>query len=104
MGVRSPKLYSRLESIRADKTALASFAEYLIQTIADLTQTGRSLDNYCVLSSQYDGCDWFTIAQGTKEYCIGYADARNDRSIVACGTFICWPEDQYGDAVEGTIV
>lgn len=100
MSVREAKLRSKLAALRGNAEGLYGFAEYLVGTVGAMSALKRGMpDNYRVLCPHYAGHLWWPVATGTKDYCIGVAETRNDRSIVVCGTFVCWPEDQWGNPV-----
>lgn len=107
MSVRTAKLRSRLDSIKryGDKPDdLRAFAEHLLRVVDELSLAQLQPENYRVLSPMWHGPHaWFEVASGGKLYCIGYADAQSNGSIVACGRFVCYPEESYGDEVEGDI-
>jgi len=39
---------------------------------------------------------YMAIEWGTRDYCIGFAEARGE-CFVACGATIVWPEDRWGE-------
>ena len=57
--------------------------------------------NYAVLSPHYPPAAWWPVRTGSNAYCTGYADALQDGSIVACGAFVCWPEERWGEILDG---
>lgn len=55
-------------------------------------------DNYRVLSRNGDG--WWEHETGTRDYCIGYCDGGGG-DVVACRNMIVYPDEQWGDEIEG---
>lgn len=57
----------------------------------------RGRANYRVVSPHYESQPWETVCEGTREYCVGFAEGQHDAACrVVCGTFIVWPEAWYG--------
>jgi hypothetical protein len=51
---------------------------------------------YRVINVQEYDPPGLQVFDGTRNTCIGYASAQSG-CIVACGSFIVWPEEQWGD-------
>lgn len=81
-------------------------ALHILDRFNELAQAQRNpLSGYDVFVPGYDG-KWLSIAEGSKDYCVGYVDAvgcrYGSKIFVVAGTMIVWPEDRWGDVLEDT--
>lgn len=75
---------------------LRKLALYLCNTLLLITNK-KEIDNYSVYSES-NKHHWYS---GTKDRCIGYAEAIEDKYnlVVVCGDMIVWPDDRWGDNI-----
>jgi hypothetical protein len=81
-----------------DIEQLRKLGLHLVATMRALDKRCEGPDNYSVAIHQDNA--YFTIADGTKEYCKGYCDSRCDNSIVVCHDMVVYPEDRWGEYVD----
>ena len=74
----------------------------LCNTIDKLGCRDEYLNNYSVISTHHS-CKFFAVGHGTKEYCVGYCKGTSGQYFVVCGKFVVWPEERYGELVDGEI-
>lgn len=57
--------------------------------------------NYCVMLPPIYAISkkWDSIYSGTKDRCIGYAEAYGYDTVVACGNLIVWPKERWGESL-----
>lgn len=81
-----------------DVAALAKLARHLLSIVSAIDNSNQSPDNYVAEIKQRDGT-FFEFAHGTRDYCIGMADGKNDdtRVVVRGGLIVVWPEEQWGE-------
>lgn len=82
-----------------DIERLRQHALWLLEQNVALSKRSCEPDNYRVEIWQWHREEWAEIASGTKDYCIGYAEATDNfetRLQVVCGDWVVYPEEWYG--------
>jgi hypothetical protein len=78
-------------------------AEHALRGLAAITK-GQG-GNYEVVAGNVGDGAWHAVVEGSRDYCVGYAEASNTGPTirifrVACNGFVVWPESHWGQSLD----
>jgi hypothetical protein len=88
------KVEELISKIKNEPMELEALRRYAVAGVELLCKT-KNLDN-CELWLQF-GDEYHYVLDGSKEYCIGYADSqKNDDYVVVYRDVVIWPSSMFG--------